>query len=81
LKFTDECARTTNRFLEAVRGLKHTDHIAFACPSCGSLKIRPAGSLSGWMTPAVYACEECGYVGGLILEIDPEDRDESEKQD
>jgi predicted RNA-binding Zn-ribbon protein involved in translation (DUF1610 family) len=55
-----------------MKGLKHTSHGAFACPSCGSVKIKPTGSLSGWMTPAVYACLECGYVGSIILEIEPE---------
>jgi len=73
LKFTNECVKATNRFLETMRGLKYTGHSAFACPSCGSLKIRPAGSLSGWMTPAVYACQECGYIGSVILEIEPDD--------
>jgi len=68
-----------NDFLETMKGLKYTGHNAFACPSCGSLKIRPAGSLSGWMTPAFYACQECGYVGRIILEIEPEDN-ESGKQ-
>jgi predicted RNA-binding Zn-ribbon protein involved in translation (DUF1610 family) len=61
-----------------MKGLKHTGHSAFACPSCRSLKVRPSGSLSGWLTPAVYACEECGYVGGIILEVEPDDSDNEE---
>jgi len=80
LKFIKERINTTNKFLETVKDLKYTGHNAFACPACGSLKIRPAGSLSGWMTPAAYACQECGYVGRVILEIEPDDTDESSKK-
>ncbi len=32
------------------------------------------------MTPPVYACQECGYVGSVILEIQPEDEDAGENQ-
>jgi len=69
--------KVTNKFLETVKDLKYTGHSAFACPKCGSLKVKPAGSLSGWMTPAIYECQECGYVGSIILEIESEDEDES----
>ena len=41
------------------------------------MKIKHQGSLSGWLLPPVYACEECGYVGQLILELD--ESEESEK--
>jgi predicted RNA-binding Zn-ribbon protein involved in translation (DUF1610 family) len=61
-----------------MKDLKHTGHTAFACPSCGSLRIKPSGSLSGWMTPAVYTCEQCGYVGRIILEVEPSDDDKNE---
>ena len=27
------------------------------------------------MTPSVYACQECGYVGSVILEIEPDDNE------
>jgi hypothetical protein len=33
------------------------------------MKIRMTGSLSGWLTPATYTCDECGYVGSIILEV------------
>jgi hypothetical protein len=46
---------------------------------CGSIKIKQQGSLNGWLLPAVYACEQCGYVGNLVLELDEaaEDQDQS----
>lgn len=34
------------------------------------MKIRQRGSLSGWLLPAVYACDDCGYVGQLVLELE-----------
>jgi len=42
------------------------------CPACGSMKVKQQGSLSGWLLPAVYACEECGYVGRVVLEREDE---------
>ena len=80
MRFTNECVKATNKFIETVKGLKYTGHTAYACPTCGSLKIRPAGSLSGWMTPAFYSCQECGYLGRVILEIEPDDNIESGKK-
>jgi len=59
-----------NRFMEAVKSLKYTGHPTIACPSCGSFRINCVGSLSGWLTPAVYTCDECGYNGSLIIEVD-----------
>jgi phage-related protein len=38
------------------------------------MKIKMTGSLSGWLIPATYACNECGYVGTIVLEVDDEDR-------
>ena len=38
------------------------------CPVCGSPRIKPIG-VSGWLTPALYECEDCGYVGRIVLEI------------
>ena len=56
--------------METVRSLRHTSHAALACPKCGSLKVKQSGSLSGWFTPAMYACEECGYAGTLVVELE-----------
>jgi hypothetical protein len=30
-------------------------------------------NVSGWLAPEMYECTECGYIGSLFLEIDPED--------
>lgn len=67
-----------NDFFETMKNLKHAGPAPKACPTCGSVKIRQQGSLSGWLLPPVYACEECGYVGRLVLELE-EEREEPEQ--
>jgi predicted RNA-binding Zn-ribbon protein involved in translation (DUF1610 family) len=69
----------TNRFVDAVKHLKYTGHPTLACPSCGSLRIKYIGSLSGWLTPAAYACGECGYNGSLIIEVDEAELEKSNR--
>jgi len=32
--------------------------------------------LNGWLIPAVYVCEECGYAGGIVLELEEESDDQ-----
>jgi predicted RNA-binding Zn-ribbon protein involved in translation (DUF1610 family) len=47
------------------------------CPKCGSSKIKDAKtSVSGWLVPTTYYCEDCGYSGTLYVEVDI---DEAEK--
>ena len=37
------------------------------CPKC--LKpLKPLSQLSGWLTPAYYYCESCGYSGAVAFE-------------
>ena len=36
--------------------------------------MRQKGSLSGWLLPAVYSCEDCGYLGSLVLEADSDEK-------
>jgi uncharacterized Zn finger protein len=40
------------------------------CPVCGSTRIH---YVAGMVTGEKYKCENCGYVGSLILEIEEED--------
>ena len=42
------------------------------CPKCRSPKIKDVNKISGW-TPPIYRCENCGYQGPMILEIDEEE--------
>jgi predicted RNA-binding Zn-ribbon protein involved in translation (DUF1610 family) len=59
-------------FFDTVKNLKHSGPAPKICPACGSMKLKQQGSLSGWLLPPVYACEECGYVGLVVLELEDE---------
>ncbi|MFW6111057.1 MAG: hypothetical protein ACOC6H_03375 [Thermoproteota archaeon] len=44
------------------------------CPKCGSPDIHLWGSLNYWLTPQKYVCENCGYTGLIIMELEKEDK-------
>ena len=48
------------------------------CPICGSRNIHLSSSFDGWLTPEIYVCENCGYRGPIILEIEI-DKEQLEK--
>jgi predicted RNA-binding Zn-ribbon protein involved in translation (DUF1610 family) len=60
----------TNRFIEVLKALKRGSERAIACPRCGSLNISKSSGMDGWMLPALYLCNECGYAGRVVLGID-----------
>jgi len=64
-------------FFDALKSLKHSATGPKACPICGSVEVKMRGSLNGWLLPAVYSCEQCGYSGSLVLEL--EDASEEEE--
>ncbi|MCW3993208.1 MAG: hypothetical protein NWE85_01390 [Candidatus Bathyarchaeota archaeon] len=43
------------------------------CPRCGSPKIHLSSSLDYWLTPKKYVCDNCGYVGPIIMELEKEE--------
>jgi len=43
------------------------------CPRCGSPKIHLSSSLDYWLTPKKYVCENCGYIGSIIMELEKEE--------
>lgn len=56
-----------------LRGLKRKKTPAYiACPKCGSRQIHRLRL--GWpgITPLMYSCDECGYNGPLVLELEKE---------
>jgi predicted RNA-binding Zn-ribbon protein involved in translation (DUF1610 family) len=62
-------------FFDAVRDLKHSGTGPKACPICGSVEVKLMGSLSGWLLPALYSCQQCGYSGSLVLELEEASED------
>jgi ssDNA-binding Zn-finger/Zn-ribbon topoisomerase 1 len=63
-------------FFDTMKNLKHSGPAPKICPACGSMKVKQQGSLNGWLIPAVYVCEECGYAGGIVLELEEESDDQ-----
>ncbi|MEM2609617.1 MAG: hypothetical protein QXM13_03840 [Candidatus Bathyarchaeia archaeon] len=55
---------------EILKSIKHRSPSKIYCPKCGSLKIRLSSSLDYWLTPKKYFCEECGYLGPIVMELE-----------
>ncbi len=43
------------------------------CPKCKEPKLKNADNVSGWLTPDMYECTGCGYMGRFYVEVDSED--------
>ena len=54
-------------FLKSLRRKKR--NVITVCPKCGNARIHQLNSLSGWLTPLIYVCNKCGYIGPILLEI------------
>jgi len=63
--------------IEILKKLKHSKPSIILCPKCGSTKIHPASSLDSWLMPTIYVCDDCGYRGPIIMEIEKEEPEES----
>jgi len=51
------------------------------CPRCGSVGIRLSSKLDVWLTPRRYVCNDCGYVGPIVLEIEESKEEEETRSD
>jgi ribosomal protein S27AE len=69
-----------SRIFETLKNLKRSGPSTLVCPRCGSPNVKQTGSLSGWLTPAVYACGKCGYTGSIIIEVDDRSNDKSKRK-
>jgi len=58
--------------LEVFKGLKRGKLVPKLCPRCGSLKLRLSSRFDVWLTPEQYVCENCGYKGPVVMEIEEE---------
>ena len=43
------------------------------CPKCKNSTLKSAVNVSGWLTPNIFECTKCNYIGPLFIEIDPKD--------
>jgi len=58
---------------EVFRTLNYRRPTRIYCPRCGSPKIHLSSSLDYWLTPKKYVCENCGYIGPIIMELEKEE--------
>jgi hypothetical protein len=41
--------------------------------------MRFSTKLDGWLTPGRYVCNDCGYVGSIVLEVEEIEEEEPER--
>jgi len=58
---------------EVFKTLSYRRPTKIYCPRCGSQKIHLSSSLDYWLTPKKYVCDNCGYVGPIIMELEKEE--------
>jgi predicted RNA-binding Zn-ribbon protein involved in translation (DUF1610 family) len=51
---------------------KHRKPAQIFCPRCASPKIHLSSSLDFWLTPKTYVCDNCGYSGLIVMELEKE---------
>ncbi|MDR2204033.1 MAG: transposase [Nitrososphaerota archaeon] len=66
-------------FLDIFKNIKHRKPSGIFCPRCASPKIHSLSSFDLWLTPQSYVCDECGYKGLLVMELD-KNTDEKEEE-
>jgi len=59
--------------LNILKNTKHRKPTHIYCPRCASPKIALSSSLAVWLTPKQYYCEECGYLGIIVMELEKDD--------
>jgi hypothetical protein len=63
---------------EILKNTKHRKTNPIFCPRCCSPKIQLNSSLDVWLTPRQYHCDECGYTGILVMELE-EDKEQTQE--
>jgi len=58
---------------EVFKTLKYRGLSKIYCPRCGSPRIHLSSSLDYWLTPKSYVCDECGYRGPIIMELEEDE--------
>jgi predicted RNA-binding Zn-ribbon protein involved in translation (DUF1610 family) len=65
---------------EVLHTIKHRKPTQIFCPRCTSPKIRLSSSFDSWLFPTKYRCENCGYVGPIIMELEKLEDEKQEKE-
>jgi len=61
---------------EVVRSLKHRQPAPKLCPRCGSPRLRLSSRFDIWLFPEQYVCDNCGYKGPIVMELEKEETKE-----
>ncbi len=76
-------AKKVDGIRDVLKSIKHQKRgTQIFCPRCCSPKLKLTSNLSVWLTGAQYLCEECGYVGTvvMVLEKEKEETDASSEE-
>ncbi|MCW3981397.1 MAG: hypothetical protein NWF11_07995 [Candidatus Bathyarchaeota archaeon] len=57
-------------FREILTGLRREKLTRKYCPRCRNPYISLSSKFDVWLLPEQYICEECGYHGPIVLEIE-----------
>jgi transposase-like protein len=68
-------------FREIFKTVKHRKPSQIFCPRCASPKIHLHSGLDLWLTPQSYICEDCGYNGILVMELEKEEEKTQENKE
>ena len=60
-----------NEIIDILKQSKHSIPRPVFCPKCQSPKIKLKESYG--ILPVMYHCDDCGYEGPLILELEPDE--------
>jgi len=58
---------------EVVKNLKHAQPTPKLCPRCHSPKLKLSSRFDIWLFPEQYICQNCGYKGPIVLELEKEE--------
>ena len=50
-------------------------------PDVQARKSQLSSSLAVWLTPKQYLCEECGYLGIVVMELEKEESETENKKE
>jgi len=55
---------------DVFKSMKRRSQTLKLCPRCGSPKLRLSSRFDVWLTPEQYICENCGYKGPIVMELE-----------
>jgi len=70
--------KKTDGIRDVFKHAKHRKPCQIYCPRCASLKIALSSSLAVWQTPKEYFCEDCGYRGIIVMELEADEKGKKE---